>query len=113
MNATTVSRSDNDVTIVGTGALDFTNCNELRDTLKESCNSAQKVVVDLRAADFIDTAVLEYLARGGNTMRRRGKDLDVLCLENSHPLMVLRVSNVDTLLRIGTEPAPEQEPGSE
>ena len=108
-NSTTVNLSDDGVTIIGTGAVDFTNCDVLRDALKESCGSAQRVVVDLRDADFIDTAVLEYLARGGNAMRKRGKNLEVLCLENSHPLLVLQVSNIDTLLQIVTEPVPEPE----
>jgi anti-anti-sigma factor len=106
---TLVYKSGDTVVIEVTGSLDFTNCGALQDALDDACSCAQRLAVDMIAADFIDTAVLEYLARAASAMRQRGKNLEVVCLEGSHPLRVLRVSTVDSLLDLVIRPKPNKE----
>jgi len=96
----TIAKHGDDVTITCAGALDFTNTSEFSRELRSAAVAADSVTVDLRGASFIDTAVLECLARAGKAMMDRRKTLGVVCAENSHPLRVLRISGFEQLLEI-------------
>ena len=101
-----VTEQGPEVTITCSGSLDFTNTSDFHNKLRYAAASAEKVVVDLRDAMFIDTAVLEYIARAGKAMLDRGKRLEVVCAENSHPERVLKISGFDQLMDIKAAPSP-------
>lgn len=82
--------SDLGVIIVGRGELDLSNAEELKLALQDASKTAENLTVDIRIAEFIDTAILEYLARAATDMLRRGKRLQVLVSAGSHPLYVLK-----------------------
>lgn len=98
-----VTESDYQTTIVGGGTLDLTNSQALHDALKEASLSSEAVTVDLRDAFFIDTQVVQDLARAAVTLNRRDKQLTVLVTEKAHPLRVLKVSGLDTIINIQVE----------
>jgi len=96
----TISAEGSTVTIKGAGSLDLTNAQRFREGLVSASASAEEVVVDLRSAVFIDTAILEYIARGAKTMLDRGKQLKVLVRDNSHPQYVLKTVGFEELMDI-------------
>jgi anti-anti-sigma factor len=95
-----VIENGSETTVRGTGALDLSNAQELKKGLDSATSSADSVVVDLRSAVFIDTAILECLARAGKRMMERNKRLKVVTLEHSHPLRVLRTVGFSALMDI-------------
>lgn len=95
-----VVERDNETTIVGGGTLDLTNSQALHDALKEASVRADKVTVDLRDAFFIDTQVVQDLARAAVTLSKRDKRLIALVTEKAHPLRVLKVSGLDSIIDI-------------
>lgn len=96
----TVEGNDRDAAIVGGGALDLTNSSELWEKLSHASQTADSVVVDLTPAVFIDTAVLEYLAKASKTMLRRNKRLKVVATKDKQPLYVLQIVGFDSLMDI-------------
>lgn len=94
-----------DVTIVASGIVDRTNSGELGRELERAAGAANTVVVDFREADFIDTAVLQYLLRTAKALLRRGKRLRVMVSEGSHPLHVLQVVGFAELMDVVAGPA--------
>lgn len=95
-----VVQEDDRVTIEASGSIDLTNSSELRDALKAAGTEAESICVDLTNALFIDTAVLEYLARAGKAMYMRKKRLTVLARDGSHPLRVLRIASLDMIMDV-------------
>ncbi len=95
-----VAREDDRVSVEASGSLDLSNSSELRDALKAASAEAGSICVDLTNALFIDTAVLEYLARAGKAMYTRNNRLTVLAREGSHPLRVLRIASLDTIMDV-------------
>jgi anti-anti-sigma factor len=100
-----VEEDGTNITITGSGELDLTNAQELRDPLSIAAATAENVTIDLRAAAFIDTAILECLARAAKTMLGRNKRLKVIAAENSHPLYVLETVGFAALMDIVVEPS--------
>ena len=101
-----VSSDGANVNVEASGWLDFTNSAELKDILKSAGAEAESVCVDLRQAQFIDTAVLEYLARAGKALLGREKRLTTLVREGSHPQRVLRIASLGELIEVIATPAP-------
>lgn len=91
------------VTVVGGGTLDLTNSKEFHDGLKKASETVDNVTVDLRTADFIDTAIVQDLARAGVVMLRRNLRLKVLSREGAYPLRVLRISGFEGIMDIQVE----------
>lgn len=100
-----VIRDDTRVTVVGSGALDLTNAQRFRDELLAAAESSDDVLVDLKGASFIDTAVLEYLARAAKLLQRRHKRLTVDVREDTHPVHVLRVVGFGAVMDIVVAPS--------
>jgi len=88
------------VIIKGRGELDLSNADELRLALHDASKSAENLAVDIRTVGFIDTAILEYLARAATDMLKRGKRLKVLVSAGSHPLHVLKTVGFPDLMDI-------------
>lgn len=95
-----VIREGEKVTVTGAGALDLTNAQRFREGIVTASLTADDVVADLRGAIFIDTAILEYLAKAAKAMLSRGKRLKVVVSEKSHPLRVLRTVGFGELMDI-------------
>ena len=74
---------DNNITVVCEGMLDITNCCEFSDGIKQASLMAENLVIDLRGTLFIDTQVVQDLARAGMTMLERGKRLKVIVAEGN------------------------------
>ncbi len=95
-----ISRDATSVTVTGGGTLDLTNSKAFHDGLKEASQTAENVTVDLRGADFIDTAIVQDLAKAAVTLLNRGKRLKVIVLGTAYPLRVLKISGFETILDI-------------
>jgi anti-anti-sigma factor len=100
-----VTVDDTSITIVGGGTLDLSNSKEFHDGLREASLAAKAVTVDLRPADFIDTAVVQDLAKGAITMMKRGRRLKVIASEGAYPLRVLRITGFGSIMDIEVSPA--------
>ena len=95
---------DGDVTkITCGGTLDLTNYQQLHDGLKTASKEAEAVTVDLRETMFIDTAVVQDLARAAITLINRGKRLSVFVIETAHPYRVLKISGFQQIMDIEVE----------
>jgi anti-anti-sigma factor len=103
-----VIRDNTKVTVIGTGALDLTNAQRFRDELLAAAESSDEVVVDLSGASFIDTAVLECLARAAKLLQQRQKRLTVNVREDTHPVHVLRVVGFGAVMDIVVAPTENQ-----
>lgn len=99
-----ITYDGNSVTVVGSGTLDLTNSKEFHDGLKEASLNAESVAVDLRCAEFIDTAIVQDLGMAAVTLLKRGKRLKVIVSGRAYPLKVLRISSFDSIMDIESEP---------
>lgn len=95
-----LTREDGSVTLRCSGALDLHNCQQFRDLLKEVSSTADNVVVDFTAVDYIDTAVLAHLAVAANKMIARDRRLQVRVLEPSHPHRTLRITGFAAVMDV-------------
>ncbi|MEN6372318.1 MAG: STAS domain-containing protein [Armatimonadota bacterium] len=95
-----VEGNSSEVTVTGYGELDLSNAGELGRALRDASETTESLAVDIRPATFIDTAVLEYIARAAATMLNRGRRLRVLTQKNSHPLYVLKTAGFQELVDI-------------
>lgn len=93
------------VIVIGGGSLDLTNSQEFHDGLRKASETVEKVTVDLRNADYIDTAIVQDLARAGVTLLKRNLRLKVLTCDGAYPLRVLRISGFEAIMDIEVEPA--------
>lgn len=89
---------DRSAVVTGGGTLDLTNSKEFHDGLKDASERLDDVTVDLREAFFIDTAVVQDLARAAVVMLKRGARLKVLAREAAYPLRVLRISGLESIM---------------
>ncbi len=99
-----VAGDDTQVTINAGGTLDLTNSAKLHDGLRQAAVSAEQVTVDIRSADFIDTQVVQDLARAAVTMLKRGKRLKVIASETGYPLRVIRISGFENIMDVELVP---------
>ncbi len=104
---TLVESDGANVTIVGIGSLDLTNAQRFREELARASETANSVTVDLTRSNFIDTAILEYLARAARMMLKRDRRLKVVVADATHPQHVLRIVGFAAVMDIET--APNQE----
>ena len=98
-----ITNNGNAVTITLGGTLDLTNSQEFHEQIKQASINADSVTVDMRMADFIDTAVVQDLAKAGVTMLKRDKRLKVIASKTRYPLRVLRISGFEEIMDIAVE----------
>lgn len=89
--------------VTGGGTLDLTNSKEFHDGLQKVSEALDDVTVDLREAFFIDTAVVQDMARAAVVMLKRGARLKVLARETAYPLRVLRISGLESIMDFQVE----------
>lgn len=92
------------MTIACAGALDLHNCKPLHDALVEAASTADDLVVDFLAVEYIDTAVLADLAVTANKMIARGRRLKVKVAEPTHPLRTLQITGFSAVLDVLVSP---------
>lgn len=97
---TSVVKTDEAVTIIGSGTLDLTNYQEFHEAIKGASQTAQSLTIDISVADFIDTAVVQDLAKAALTLLKRDKRLKVIASEERYPLRVLRISGFQAIMDI-------------
>lgn len=93
-----VTADEEKAVVTGGGTLDLTNSKEFHDGLQRVSESLDDVTVDLRDAFFIDTAVVQDLARAAVVMLKRGARLKVMARETAYPLRVLRISGLESIM---------------
>lgn len=103
----TIAADESGVTITTAGALDLTNTQKLSEELQRAALSVDNVVVDMRPAVFIDTAVLTYLAKAAKTLLARDKRLKVVVKRGSHPHRVLETVGFGDVMDIMVESTAE------
>ncbi len=92
-------------TISGSGEMLWSNSDEFKEHLERASESAESLVVDLREACFIDTAVVQYILYAAAIMQQRSKRLKVLMMADSHPLHVAEITGLDLLAEVEVTPA--------
>ena len=102
----TIRHEKGAVTVAGTGSLDLTNAQEFREALETASDSADELSVDFRLVMFIDTAILEYLARAAKKMIARDKRLRIIATEGSQPLRVIRTVGFGDIMDVAAEATP-------
>lgn len=95
-----VRNEGGNVEITASGSLVLWNSDEMRDALREASLHAESVAVDIRGADFIDTAIIQYLAKSAVTLRSRGKQLRVILAAGGYPKRALEVSGIGQLMDV-------------
>lgn len=95
-----IDNSGSTTTITADGTLSFTNSAEFGAKLKQASLNAEKVVVDLRLADFIDTQIIQDLGRAAVAMLKRGRRLKVMVLGSAYPTRVLKISGYEVIMDI-------------
>lgn len=100
---TSVVRKDDAVTIVGGGTLDLTNYQEFHEAIKNASRTEDDLTIDIRTADFIDTAVVQDLAKAALTLLKRGKRLKVLASDERYPIRVLKISGFQAIMDMESE----------
>lgn len=93
-------------TIEGAGSLVLWNSEDFGKGLKRAALEADSVTVDLREADFIDTAIIQYLAIAAVTLNGRGKRLKVLVSESGHPRRAFEITGLTALMDMEVVPKP-------
>lgn len=100
-----VDNDGSDVMVRGSGELDLSIVKELQFGLSHAVTFADSVVVDLRSAAYIDTAILGCLAMAGKAMRERNKKLKIIVAPDSHPLYVIKMVGFSGLMDVEVAPA--------
>lgn len=93
-----ISCDEKSAVVTGSGTLDLTNSKELHDELQRVSQILDDVTVDLREAFFIDTAVVQDMARAAVVLLKRGARLKVMARETAYPLRVLRISGLESIM---------------
>jgi anti-sigma B factor antagonist len=94
-----VERSEGATVVVLRGDLDLATAPELRDCFVKVIDDGVRIVVDLQAVDFLDSAGLGILVAGLNRARTRGGDLELVC-SNGQVLKPLEITGLHRVFTI-------------
>jgi anti-sigma B factor antagonist len=97
--AVDVERRDGTTLVVLRGDLDLATAPDLRETLIEAIDEGARIVVDMQAVEFLDSAGLGILVGGLKRARTRGGDLELVC-SNSEVLKPLEITGLDRVFTI-------------
>jgi anti-sigma B factor antagonist len=97
--AVDVERRDGTTLVVLRGDLDLATAPDLRETLVEVSDEGARIVVDMEAVEFLDSAGLGILVGGLRRARTRGGDLELVC-SNSEVLKPLEITGLDRVFTI-------------
>jgi anti-sigma B factor antagonist len=95
-----VQDSDDVAVIRVAGELEITSCPELRLCLDEAVERlTRRIIVDLTAATFIDSAAMGALVTCGRRLAERDALLEIWCRENN-VARALRVTGLDHVFKV-------------
>ena len=94
----TTCRDETGAVVKCVGEMDLANADELNKALEGA--SGSRLTVDLRSADYIDSAIIQAVMRAGLELLRRNDRLRVLVASGSHPDYVLRELGFESVLDI-------------
>jgi anti-anti-sigma factor len=103
MERVTASSSDGVETIVGEGELTLYFAEQFKQALADAVATGNEIVVDLRKATFIDTAIVAALIQPAKKMLERGTRLKALVTDDGYPQYVLRIVGFADLMDIVAE----------
>lgn len=89
--AVKVLNEGGDIMVVGSGEMDLRIAPEFAEVLQTAAASPQPVVVDIRSAYYIDSAILSVLLNAGRTLFNRESNMRIRVSADSHPLHVLKI----------------------
>ncbi|MCC6445491.1 MAG: STAS domain-containing protein, partial [Armatimonadetes bacterium] len=94
-----------------TDLLTYSDCQPFQDALLEAlARQRHRIVVDLRASPFIDTAVLGDLALAVRQGPGGKSRLEVVAAPDSQPLRVLALTGLDSLITVTVAQHEKREP---
>jgi anti-anti-sigma factor len=93
---------DNEVVVTATGELDLRVAEEFDRKVSEAIRSESSVTIDLSRATFIDSAILQVLAKCGKALYDRDERLRVITTPGSHPQYVLDTVGFGTFMDLDT-----------
>jgi anti-sigma B factor antagonist len=94
-----VERHDATTLIVLRGDLDLATASTLRETLVEVIDEQARIVIDMDAVEFLDSAGLGILVGGLKRARTHGGDLELVC-SNGEVLKPLEITGLDRVFTI-------------
>jgi anti-sigma B factor antagonist len=97
--AVDVERRDGTTLVLLRGDLDLATAPDLRETLIEVIDEGARIVIDMVAVEFLDSAGLGILVGGLKRARSRGGDLELVC-SNSEVLKPLELTGLDRVFTI-------------
>lgn len=81
------------------GDLDLATAPQLREALVEVIGDGARIVLDMEAVDFLDSAGLGILVGGLKRARTHGGELELVC-SNSAVLKPIEITGLDRVLTI-------------
>jgi anti-sigma B factor antagonist len=97
--AITVERGEPATLVVLRGDLDLLTAPDLRECLVKVIDEGARIVVDLEAVDFLDSAGLGILVGGLKRARTRGGELELVCTSGD-VLKPLEITGLDRVFTI-------------
>lgn len=94
-----VERHQATTLIVLRGDLDLATAPDLRETLVEVIDEGARIVIDMEAVEFLDSAGLGILVGGLKRARGRDGDLELVC-SNGEVLKPLVITGLDRVFTI-------------
>lgn len=101
-----VSQDAADATVTCVGELDLGIVMELDIAIAGALDTSKPVVVDLREAAFIDTAVIAVLAKFGKAARNMKRPFKTLVAAGTHPQTVLRLAGFEEMIFVEIDSGP-------
>lgn len=105
----TASSGDGTTTVIGKGSLDLYVAEQFKQAISEAVASGKEVIVDIRQASFIDTAIVVALAVPAKKMLERGSRLRVIVADGAHPQYVLNIVGFTDIMDIVAEQLDSQQ----
>lgn len=99
----TASSAEGVETIAGAGELNLYFADQFKQALADAVATGNEIVVDLRKATFIDTAIIAALIQPAKKMLERGSRLKALVTDGRYPQYVLKTVGFADLMDIVAE----------
>jgi anti-sigma B factor antagonist len=94
-----VRREEGATLLVLRGDLDLATAPELREALVEVIGDGERIVIDMEAVDFLDSAGLGILVGGLKRARTHGGELELVC-SHSAVLKPIEITGLDRVFTI-------------
>jgi anti-sigma B factor antagonist len=94
-----VERDDRTRVLVLRGDLDAATASQLRECLVELIDEGARIVIDMEALDFLDSAGLGILVGGLKRARTHGGELELVC-SSSAVLKPIEITGLDRVFTI-------------